>query len=450
MGYLPHTSADRARMLETIGVADVDALFADLPPDLRDPDIHLPEPLSELELLEHMRDLEAQNRYPVRGGSYFIGGGAYNHHIPAAALAMVSRSEFYTAYTPYQPEISQGMLQAIFEYQTAIARITDLDTSNASLYDAGTALYEACVMAMLQTRRAGVLLDTSVNPHYRQVLDSYGRNAAFQLRTLPYAPTPDAAADALAAAIDTDTAAVIVQYPDFFGRLHDYTALAEACHKAGALLVMVCNPIALGICKTPGAMGADIALGEGQPLGMPLHYGGPFLGFIACTKKLQRRLPGRIVGQTTDVDGARGFVLTLQAREQHIRRERATSNICSNQALCALHALAYLTVMGKEGFTKVGELCLRKAAYAREALGAIPGAEVVFAGAHFHEFVLRLEKPVMDLFRCFGHSFEPGIRLDRWYPELGDSILVAVTEVNRARDIDAYALRLRDWLQTER
>lgn len=449
MGYLPHTDADRARMLAAIGVSDVGELFADLPPDLRDPEVELPPPLSEMELLEHMRDLEAQNRHPVRGGSYFIGGGAYNHHIPAAALAMVSRSEFYTAYTPYQPEISQGMLQAIFEYQTAIARLTGLHASNASLYDAGTALYEACVMAMLQTRRAGVVLDTSVNPHYREVLESYGRNATFRLRTLPYAQTAEAGAAALAASLDADTAAVIVQAPDFFGRLHDYAELAEACHKAGALLVMVCNPIALGICKTPGAMGADIALGEGQPLGMPLHYGGPFLGYIACTEKLQRRLPGRIVGQTTDVDGARGFVLTLQAREQHIRRERATSNICSNQALCALHALAYLTVMGKEGFAKVGALCLRKAAYARETLGAVPGAEVVFGGPHFHEFVLRLKKPVMDLFRCFGHSFEPGIRLDRWYPELGDCILVAVTEVNRVRDIDAYALRLRDWLHAD-
>ncbi len=446
MSYSPHTDQDRKTMLEAVGVGSVDELFADIPEDLRAPAIDLPAPLSELEIMEHLKDLEEQNRYPVRGGDYFIGGGAYNHHIPAAAQEVVGRSEFYTAYTPYQPEISQGVLQAIFEYQTAIARLTGMQAANASLYDGGTATYEACVMALKQTRRNRVVFDTSINPHYREVLASYGRNALIDMACVDYAPEPGGNIDALAGAIDDQTAAVIVQYPDFFGRIADVRPLADACHKAKALLIMVVHPLALGVLKTPAEMGADIAVGEGQSLGLPLNYGGPFLGFAACTKKLMRRLPGRLVGEARDAEGRRGFVLTLQAREQHIRRERATSNICSNQALCAIQALAYMTVMGKQGIRRVAELCLQKAHYARMTLGAVEGAEVVFSGPHFNEFVLRLDKPVMDLFRTLGHAFEPGIRLNRWYDELSDCLLVAVTEVNRKRDIDNYALRLGDWL----
>ncbi len=446
MGYIPHTAADRQAMLDAIGVADVDELFRDIPEALRDRPLALPPALPELDLIEHLRDLETLNHAPLRGGDYFIGGGAYNHHIPQAAMDMVDRSEFVTAYTPYQPEISQGMLQAIFEYQTAIARITGLDASNASLYDGGTAVYEACVMAMLQTRRDRVIYDTALNPHYRQVLESYGRNATFRMQRLDYDPAPGGNTAAFGEAIDDDTAAVVVQYPDFFGRIADYAELADACHKRKALLVMAVNPVALGILKTPGEMGADIAVGEGQPLGLPLSYGGPYLGFIACRQKLLRRLPGRIVGETVDQEGLRGYVLTLQAREQHIKRERATSNICSNQALCALHALAYLTVMGKRGFREVADLCLQKAAYARRILGAVDGAEPLFAGPHFNEFVLKLDKDVMDFFRACGHRFEPGIRLNRWYPELNDCLIVAVTECNHRHDIDNYAQNLRAWL----
>lgn len=446
MSYVPHTAADRQKMLQAIGVSSIEELFQDIPQKLRNPKITLPAALSELELLEHLSDLEAMNRYPVRRGNYFIGGGAYNHHIPAAVDELCGRSEFYTAYTPYQAEISQGMLQAIFEYQTTIARITGLDAANASLYDGGTAVYEASVVAVNHTKRGTVLYDTSLNPHYRQVLASYGKNAMIKMRELPYSPEAGGNIPALAAAMDGDTAAVIVQFPDFFGRVADFTALAQECHARKALLIMVCNPLALGVLKTPGEVGADIAVGDAQPLGLPLSYGGPYLGYIACKGELLRKLPGRIVGETVDREGKRGFVLTLQAREQHIKRERATSNICSNQALCALRALAYCTVMGKKGFKQASELCLKKAAYAREKLGGVPGAKVVFAGAHFNEFVLRLEKPVMDLFRQLGHSFEPGIRLDRWYPELADCLLVAVTELNRSTDIDRYALRLREWL----
>lgn len=446
MNYIPHTADDHARMLETIGASDIDALFDDIPESLQNYKMHLPEPASELDLMEHMRDLEAMNLYPVRAGNYFIGGGAYNHHIPQAATDVIHRSEFYTAYTPYQPEISQGMLQAIFEYQTAIARICGLDCSNASLYDGGTAIYEACVMAVRQTRRSRILFDTSLNPHYREVLGSYSRNALIEMECLSYSDKADGNAPVFEEQLDKETAAVIVQYPDFFGRIHDFTALAEACHKNKSMLIMVVNPLSLGLIKTPGEMGADIAVGEGQSLGMGLNYGGPYLGFIAATSKLLRKLPGRLVGETQDKDGRRGYVLTLQAREQHIRRERATSNICSNQALCALQALAYMTIMGEAGVCQAATLCARKAAYAREMLGSVDGAELVFDGPHWNEFVLRLNKPVMDLFRQMGHQFEPGIRLNRWYPELSDCLLVAVTEVNRKQDIDHYAQRLTDWL----
>jgi len=432
-------------MLAAIGVRSVDELFADIPASLLHPTINLPPPMSEFELLEHMRDLEAENRHPVRAGDYFIGGGAYNHHVPTAALALAQRGEFLTAYTPYQAEISQGLLQIIFEYQTAIARITGLDASNASLYDGGTALYEACVMAVEHTRRPKIVFDTAVNPHYREVLAFYGRNARIIMHNIPYMPEPGNGEN-LRRQIDGDTAAVIVQYPDFFGRIADYTELARACHANGSLFIMSVYPLALGILKTPGEMEADIAVGEGQSLGLKLQYGGPYLGFIACRQDFIRRLPGRLVGETVDSQNRRGFVLTLQAREQHIKRERATSNICSNQAHCALQALAYLTVMGKEGFRQAADLCLQKAHYARMKLGAVPGASLVFDGPHFNEFVLRLRKPVMDLFRRLGHAFEPGIRLNRWYPELADCLLVAVTELNRKQDIDNYAMRLQDWL----
>lgn len=446
MAYIPHTEADQQKMLAEIGVDSLEQLFNDIPGKLRNPEIKLPQALSEFELLEHMQDLEAMNRHPVRKGEYFIGGGAYNHHIPAAVDELCGRTEFYTAYTPYQPEISQGMLQAIFEYQTAISRVTGMSASNASLYDGGTAVYEACVMAVNQTRRSTVIYDSSINPHYRQVLDGYAKNSMIKTKELSYSSEVGGNIDSLASEIDSDTAAVIVQFPDFFGRINDFTELAEKCHANKSLLIMIANPMALGVLKTPGEMGADIAVGDAQPFGMPLSYGGPYLGYITCTEKLLRRLPGRIVGQAEDVDGERGFVLTLQAREQHIKRERAASNICSNQALCALRALCYLTIMGKTGFRDVSELCMQKAAYAREKLGAIKGVELVFDGTHYNEFVLRLQKPPMDLFRQLGYSFEPGIRLNRWYPEMADCLLVSVTEVNSKHDIDRYALRLSDWL----
>ncbi|MFH0911430.1 MAG: aminomethyl-transferring glycine dehydrogenase subunit GcvPA [Planctomycetota bacterium] len=446
MSYTPHVDADRRRMLAAIGVDSVEALFRDIPASLRNPRLDLPAPLSELEVMETLRDLEALNRSPVRAGDYFIGGGAYNHHIPAAVEAVVSNPSFYTSYTPYQPEMSQGMLQAIFEYQTLIARLTGLEVSNASLYDGGTAAYEACAMAVRETKRRRVLFDRSLNPHYRELLASYGRNVRLGMEEIDYSPRAADAPGALAGRLDDSYAAVVVQNPDFFGRIADYAPLAGTAHARGALLVQVANPVSLGLLKTPGEMGTDIAVGEAQPLGLALNYGGPYLGFISARRALLRKMPGRIVGETVDGRGRRGFVLTLQAREQHIRREKATSNICSNQALCALTALAHLALVGRKGLREVAELCLQKAHYARMTLGAIPGVELVFEGPHFNEFVLRLPRPVEDLFRAMGHSFEPGIRLNRWYRELADCLLVAVTEMNTRENIDNYARRLRDWL----
>jgi glycine dehydrogenase subunit 1 len=446
MSFVPHVHEERQRMLEAVGVASVEDLFEDIPPSIRNPRLDLPPPLSELEAVEALRDLEALNRYPVRGGDYFIGGGAYNHHVPAAVDAVASIPSLYTAYTPYQAEASQGMLQAMFEYQTAIARITGLDVSNASLYDGGTASYEACALAMRQTRRRHILFDRSINPHYRELLTSYAHNVRAEITELEYAEAAADAPAALAEKVDDSVAAVFGQNPDFFGRIADYSALAEAAHEKGALLVMVVNPVSLGILMTPGEMGADVAVGEGQPLGLRLNYGGPYLGFMAARRALMRKMPGRLVGETVDAKGRRAFVLTLQAREQHIRREKATSNICSNEALCALTAVAHLATIGRQGFVDVARLCLQKAHYARMTLGAIEGAELVFDGPHFNEFVLRLGKPVEGLFRAMGHSFEPGIRLNRWYGELSDCLLVAVTEVNSKLHIDEYARRLRDWL----
>ncbi|MHC4874635.1 MAG: aminomethyl-transferring glycine dehydrogenase subunit GcvPA [Planctomycetota bacterium] len=417
-------------------------LFCDIPESISNPKLNLPPALSEQEVVEMLKDLEELNRYPVRNGDYFIGGGAYNHHVPAAVAAITSTPEFYTAYTPYQPEISQGMLQAIYEYQTVIARITGLDVSNASMYDGGTACYEACAMAVKQTRKEKILFDSSLNPHYRELLKSYGENVELEMVEVPYSEKAEDSITAISEKLDNTFAAVVVQNPDFFGRVADYSELAELAHKNKALLIMVVNPVSLGLLKTPAEMGADIAVGEGQALGLSLNYGGPYLGFMAATKKLMRKMPGRIAGQTEDNEGRRGFVLTLQAREQHIRREKATSNICSNQALCALNALAHCALIGKKGLKQVSNLCIQKAHYARMTLGAVEGAELVFDGPHYNEFVLRISRPVEDLFDAMGHSCEPGIRLNRWYPDLADCILVAVTELNTKNDIGGYAINI--------
>ncbi len=436
MPFIANTDQQRQAMLEEIGLSAED-LFADIPPHLRCDPLNLPAGLSEQEVRRSLREMSERN-----AGRFvnFLGGGFYDHFIPAAVDALVSRSEFYTAYTPYQPEISQGTLQAIYEYQSAIARLTGMEVANASLYDGGTALYEAVMMAMRITRRNAVIVDESVSPIYRTMIRSYTSNLGIELtETHPTVGLADR--EAIAAALSDDTAAVVVQNPNFFGCLDDFANLAQTVHEAGALLIVSCYPVALGLVKTPGAMDADIVTGEGQSLGLPLSFGGPYLGFMATQKKHMRKMPGRIAGKTVDANGTEGFVLTLQAREQHIRREKAMSNICTNQGLCALTSAIYLSLLGKQGLVELAKYCAEKASYARERLLAIPGVEMWFGKRHFfNEFVLRLPNRADRVIRrLLEQGISAGFPLVRYYPEMENALLLAVTEKRTKAEIDLLA-----------
>jgi glycine dehydrogenase subunit 1 len=437
MPFIANTEEQRQEMLEAIGLATVDELFRAIPPELRCGEPRLPEGLSEQEARRRLAELADQNRTDMIS---FLGGGIYDHFIPSAVEAIVYRSEFYTSYTPYQPEISQGTLQAIFEFQSAICRLTDMEVANASLYDGGTALYEAMMMALRVTRRNKVIVDDSVSPIYRTIIRSYTRNLGIELVETPSRRgAPDR--DLIASMIDDKTAAVIVQTPTFFGRIDDVSDLSEMAHARGALLVASVYPIALGILKTPRAMGADIVTGEGQSLGLPISFGGPYLGFMATRKKHVRKMPGRIAGRAHDAEGREGFVLTLQAREQHIRREKATSNICTNQGLCALTAVAYLTMLGKQGLPELARTCADKAYYAQQRLLQVPGVNLKFPGAwYFNEFVLELPLPVDRVIRqLFQRNIAAGFPLVRYWPEMDRSLMVAVTEKRTRQEIDLFA-----------
>jgi glycine dehydrogenase subunit 1 len=429
-------------MLAAAGAADLAGLFAHIPAELRlARDLVLPPALSEAELLEAAAAAAAANCDPGRT-VLFVGAGAYDHLSPSAVAELAHRPEFYTAYTPYQPEASHGVLQSIFEYQTMIASLCGLGVANASLYEGGTAVYEAALVAARATRRTKFLVDGAMNPRYAKLLGAYAGNVGLEIATVPHA---NGASDlgALAARVDDSTAAAVVQSPNFFGRVADLSALAAALHGKKALLVVVTNPVALAVLKPPGEMGADLACGEAQSLGLALGAGGPYLGFLAATEALERRLPGRLVGQTVDGQGRRGFVLTLQAREQHIRREKATSNICSNQALCALQAAIHLALLGRAGLREVAEQCLARTAYAKAKLSALPGCSLPFDGPGFHEFVLKLPRPAEEVFaRLLKRGIVPGLPLGRHFPELGDSLLVCVTERRSRGQID----RLTDGL----
>ena len=395
--------------------------------------------LGELELTAHLSELAAQNT-PATAASCFLGGGSYDHFIPAVVDVVSSRSEFYTAYTPYQPEASQGSLQAFFEYQTLIAQLTGMDVSNASLYDGGSAVAEAVLMAMHTTGRNRVVTAESVHPEYRQVLATYLANLGVDLVTLDV-PDGVVAADALAAAVDDRTACVLVQHPNFFGCLEEVDQAAEIAHKHGALFVVSVDPISLGILKRPGDYSADIVVAEGQSLGNPMAFGGPYLGIMACREEFLRRMPGRLVGQTVDHHGNRCWVLTLQTREQHIRREKATSNICTNQGLYALRATVYLSLMGPTGMHDVANLCLQKSRYAAESLSTVPGLSLAFARPTFKEFVVRVKhRSVADLVeRARQQNIFAGVPLGTWYPQLNDCLLVAVTEKRTKEEIDRLA-----------
>ena len=432
MRFTPHTPEDRAAMLSALGLQAVSDLFDVIPKDLRNQEWDLPLGMSEPEVCQYLAKLASQNAHDL---ICFLGGGFYDHHIPAAVDALISRGEFYTAYTPYQAEMSQGTLQSIFEYQTAICRLTGLDAANASMYDGGTALYEAAMMAVRKTRRKKLIVCTSVSPIYRIMLKSYTVNLHLDLVE---ADVSDPAV--LESMLDQDTAGLVLQNPDFFGLLKDCGPHFAAVHQVGGLGIISCNPIALAVAKTPMEMGADIAVGEGQPLGLPLSFGGPYLGFMAATGKLLRTMPGRIVGRTQDEEGRVGYCLTLQTREQHIRREKATSNICTNEALCALAAVVFLGLMGKQGLVELAELNMTQAAYARERLIAIPGVELLDDGPWFNEFRVRLPIDArVAVSRMIDKGIAAGFPLGRYYSDQANNLLVAVTEKRSKEEIGYLA-----------
>jgi len=435
-------------MLGTLGVGSVDNLFADVPGSVRNPVLGLPPSLSEVEILAELREMSESNAHLDRYAC-FMGAGAYSHFVPSVVDAMVSRGEFYTAYTPYQPEISQGTLQAIYEYQTMVCRLTGMDVANASHYDGATALAEAALMAFEVSRRrkCKVIVAPDIHPEYRQVLCTYLDGMDLLLFG---EEDHEAGLEDLMALIDGDTACVLVQNPSFLGELlstdaiHGLSGLADAAHRAGALLVVAVDPVALGLFMPPGEYGADIVVGEGQSLGNPVSFGGPYLGLFACRDKYKRRMPGRLVGATVDTQGRRGFVLTLAAREQHIRRERATSNICTNQALCALAAGVYLATMGRRGLRRVAELCYHKAHYTARQIDQLPGFEVR-SKRFFKEFVVRCpQSPAEVNAHLLDRKIIGGYDLGQDYSHLAGCMLFCATEVNTREQIDRLVAALGD------
>jgi glycine dehydrogenase subunit 1 len=445
MPYLAATEADRVSMLERIGVASVGELFSDIPERLRFPELGLPPPLSEMEAMREIEALAAKN-LAASSSAWFLGAGAYYHFIPAVVPALASRGEFLTAYTPYQPEVSQGTLQAIFEYQSMAAGLLGVEVVNASHYDGATALAEGLLMAYNAAgspQRSRAILCADIHPEYKDVIRSYV--SAFPIRIEEVDLPPEAAA----ALADDCTFCVVAPYPGFSGRIGDLRAAAKAAHAAGALLVAHADPIMCGLLKSPGELGADIVAAEGQALGNPMCFGGPFLGMLGTKASLVRRMPGRLVGQAKDASGRRGFVLTLTAREQHIRREKAVSNICSNQGLAMLQAAIYLAAMGKTGLREVAELCWNKAHYAASLIASLPGFAVEGAAAggaaFFKEFLVKTPVPAEDLARKLSRrGVVPGLPLSRYYPERTHELLVCVTEMCTKGQIELLATSLEE------
>src|SRR3954447_13127300 len=433
--YTSATDADRQEMLDAIGVGSIDELFADVPEGVRlGRPLDLPAGLSEPEVYARLRDLAARN-VSAEDEISFLGAGMYDHYVPSLIDSIVARSEFLTPYTPYQPEVSQGGLQVMFEYQTAISELTGLPVSNASVYEGPSALAAAAYLAKLDNKRTRFLVSAGVHPQARETLVTTSAGWGTSVEEIPLA---DGVTEV--PAVGEDVSAVLAQYPNFYGAVEDLQALTDAAHDAGALMIVMCDPLALGVLKPPGDFGVDVAVGEGQTLGNRLDYGGPSFGFFAAQEAYLRRMPGRIAGETTDVDGRRGFVLTLQTREQHIRREKATHNITTAQTLNALAGIVYLSWLGQGGIVELGELLLHRTAYARRALAGIDGVELLHDQPVVREFALRLAAPVDRVIeRCAADGVNPGYPLGADYPELEDGLLVALTEQRSKADIDRLA-----------
>jgi glycine cleavage system P protein (glycine dehydrogenase) subunit 1 len=440
MHYTPHTPSDQRHMLGAIGITSIEELYRHIPETLRNrATINLPGGLTELAVRRRLAALASRNATPS-DCSFFLGGGIYHHCIPSAVDAIISRSEFATAYTPYQPEVSQGTLQALFEYQTLICQLTGMEISNAGVYDGASAAAEAVLMSRRiqpMTRRR-VLMSRALHPHYRAVIATYLRNLDdMDLEEIPFDASGGTDVAALTGKLDAQSMCVIVGYPNFFGIIEDVAAIQTACAGNGTQLITVTTePLALGLLKPPGAWGADIAVGEGQSLGVPMTLGGPGFGFFAARKKFVRSLPGRLVGETVDTEGRRGFVLTLATREQHIRREKATSNICTSQTLCTLASTVFMSLLGKTGMQRLAQVNLSRAHHAQDRLVSQARLESCFAGAFFNEFVLRARDLEAALRRCAAARIVPGVPLGPWYPELKDCLLVCVTEMNEREEVE--------------
>jgi glycine dehydrogenase subunit 1 len=440
VSYIPNTDADQAEMLAAIGLKTLDDLFTPIPEALRfQGELEIPHRMDQMTLARHFTRLAAKNTH-AEAMPCFLGAGVYDHYVPPTVAAITGRSEFYTSYTPYQPEVSQGVLQSIFEFQTLLCALFQMDVANASMYDGATALAEAALMAADLTGRTRLAVPETIHPRARQVLATYLQPLGLSLDLIP-APQGVIDTAALAEALGDQTAALLVQHPNFFGSLEDLSHLSKAAHDKGALLVVSVDPISLGLLQPPGAYGADIVVGEGQALGCPMGFGGPLLGLFACRQEFMRRLPGRIVGQTTAEGGKRAFVMTLRTREQDIRRERATSNICTNEALYALAATVYLATMGKQGLAQVANLCLQKAHYAAQRIGQLPGYALAFPeAAFFKEFVVQMPRPAEEYAEIFLQaSIIGGLPLSAYYPDrpdLKNAMLFCVTEQRTKEDVD--------------
>ena len=430
--YIPNTAAEQDDLLAAVGLSSIDELFSDIPDDYRNPELRLPDPMSELEIQRELSGMAGRNRSLASGPS-FLGAGSYYHFIPSIVKAVMTRGEFLTAYTPYQPEVSQGTLQVIFEFQTMISTLYGMEVANAGMYDGATSLAEAVLMACRVTRRQHIIVSDTVGPAYRQVIATYCQAQGIAIDVVP--------TEEISGSITEATAGVVAQYPNFYGGLDDLAALAATAHDDGALLVVSADPLAMGMLKPPGEFGADIVTGEGQPIGIPPSFGGPYLGLFSCKQQYIRQMPSRLVGRTTDTQGRTGYVLTLQTREQHIRRERATSNICTNEALYALASTIYLAAMGRHGLRQVAELCYHKAHYAASAIGNLDGYSLPQTGQFFQEFVVSCpEAPAKINRKLMERNILGGLDVSDRFE---NGMLLCVTEMNSREDIEQLVDALR-------